>query len=150
MVDMQRYAPIFSQIVDSSLWEEPPHVRILFITLLVLQDHDHIVRVQDHHLRRMANLSDDEVLESLRVLSSPDTRSKIPQPFDGRRIERVEGGWKILNGEKYQTAMMLLNKRSKWAAKKRAQRSRRSLPSNGPVSVAEEIFDRNFDPGKSR
>lgn len=52
------------------------------------------------------------------------------QPNDGRRIERVdstpdrEGGWLILNGEKYQEAMRALNRRMYQAAKQREYRAR--------------------------
>lgn len=122
------YTPLFSSVVDSSLWEEPLHVRVLFLTMLSVKDWDHVVRVSDHHLRRKANLSSDkELLDGLRILSSPDKRTQIEQPFNGRRIEKVEDGWLILNGEKYQAIMKRINLQSKWARNKREQRARKAL-----------------------
>jgi hypothetical protein len=137
---MTHYAPIFCKIVESSLWKEPPAVRVLFITLLVRKDADHIARVPDHHLPGIAHLTDDEVIEGLRILSEPDKRSKIPQPFDGRRIERHAEGWLILNGDKYQKEMVLLNERARWArAQARARAKRRKLAP--PGNPHDEQFD---------
>lgn len=121
---MKNYAPIFNSIVDSSLWEEPLHVRITFVTMMALKDADHVVRVKDHHLRRKANVTDQELIDALKVLSEPDRRTSITQDFDGRRIKRVEDGWLVLNGEKYQEMMRVSNQRARWARQKQAQRER--------------------------
>lgn len=120
------YSPIFEGIVDSSLWEEPLHVRVLFLTMLAVKDWDHVVRVPDHHLRRKANLTDQQVLDGLKILSEPDRRSALPQPFEGRRIEKVEDGWLVLNGNKYQEAMREANQRARWAKAQREKRARES------------------------
>ena len=121
---METYAPLFASIVESSLWKQPLHVRVLFVTMLPRKDWDHVVRVSDHHLKNMANITDDQTMDGLRILSSPDTSTTIPQPFDGRRIERVEEGWLILNGDKYQRMMKQLNQRAMGAKRKREQRER--------------------------
>lgn len=124
---MNGYVPIFEQVVDSSLWEEPLHVRVMFLTLLAIKDMDHIARVQDHHLKRIANLESDElVLDALRILESPDKRSSITQPEYGRRIDRVKGGWFIINGEKYQDMMREANKKAAAARRQREFRARQA------------------------
>ena len=127
---MANYTPIFSQIVDSSLWKEEKHVRLLFITMLVCRDFDHVCRVPDHRLPEKAKLDDKEVVQALKVLASPDRKCEIPQPFEGRRIQKVDGGWLILNGEHYQKMMQIYNKRVRWARNKKAQRARKK-----PVGV---------------
>ena len=98
---MNTYAPLFKGLVESSIWLEPDTVRIVWITMLALKDRDHVVRHNAFQIGRFAVKSEQEVIEALKVLSSPDTRRIEPQPFEGRRIERVESGWLILNGEKY-------------------------------------------------
>lgn len=152
---VNNYTPLFSQIIDSSLWKEGVNVRVLFITMLASQDSDHVVRVPDHHLPGRANLSEKEVWEGLKVLKSADRKSLFPQPFDGRRIEKVDGGWLILNGEHYQEMMRKANKRAKWARNKRVQRARaagRPLPGEAGYvealkrGASEEELDRLSEP----
>lgn len=87
--------------MDSSVWSEPDNVRVVFITMLAKKDSDHIVRGSAFQIGRWANKTEEEVLEALTILSSPDTKRKEPQPHEGRRIQKVEDGWFILNGEEY-------------------------------------------------
>lgn len=102
---MNTWTPVWSKLPDSSVWAESKDVKILFITMLALKDRDHVVRYNAFELARKANLSESEVLAALEVLKSPDTRRLEPQDFGGRRIERVEDGWLLLNGEKYRRKM---------------------------------------------
>lgn len=99
------------------MWVLPDFVRIVFITLLTKKDRDHVVRSSAFAIGRAAfpGLSGTEperlVLEALKVLSSPDEGRIEPQEFEGRRIERVADGWKVLNGQKYQDEMQKINQR---------------------------------------
>lgn len=132
---MQSYAPLFSQIVDSSLWKESDVVCKIFVTMLALKDWDHIYRGTAFNLAQRAHKTEQEVIESLKVLSSPDKRRIEPQPFGGRRIEKVEDGWLILNGEKYQKIMQKLNQQSKWAKQKREQRAKLAIARGKPSPI---------------
>lgn len=125
---MTTYTPLFSKIVDSSLWMEPPHVVKLFLTMLALKDADHVVRFNAYGLCRRSNLSETEVAEGLEILANPDRRRMEPQANDGRRIERVAEGYRILSGEFYQTLMRKVNRDAYKARKQREYRAReRSL-----------------------
>lgn len=95
------WSPLWSKLVDSSIWSEPDAVRIVFITMLAKKDSDHIVRGTAFNISRWSNKSEAEVLAALKILSEPDKRRIEPQPFEGRRIEKVEDGWLMLNGEEY-------------------------------------------------
>lgn len=108
---MERYVPIFSRIVDSSLWIEPDYVVKVFLTMLAKKDADEVVRGTAFNIASWSKKTEQEVIEALKILSSPDTKRLEPQPFDGRRIEKVEGGWKLLNGAKYQMEMQRINQR---------------------------------------
>lgn len=129
---MNRFAPLFSQIVDSSLWEEKLSVRIVFLTMLAKKDCDHVVRGTLYNLHRWANVSQEEVMEAIKVLESPDERRRLEkQEFEGRRIEKVEGGWKILNGAKYEREMQRIAeqvRKAKWAREHRAMKAGTPLP----------------------
>jgi hypothetical protein len=121
---MSKFVPIFDKIVDSSIWRENDLVVKVFITMLAKQDADHVVRADAYIIGEWARKTEEEAEDALRVLSSPDTKRRMPQPHEGRRIERVEDGWLILNGDKYQGDMRKIFQRARkadWAAKKRAK-----------------------------
>lgn len=120
----ESYIPVFNEVVDSSLWKEPLHVRVVFMTLLALKDWDHVVRMALHKIANKANVGDELFLDAMEVLKSPDTKTTIPQEFEGRRIREVEDGWLIINGDFYQKKMQEVNQRARWAKLKRDQRAR--------------------------
>jgi hypothetical protein len=98
---MNTWCPIWSQIVDSSLWEEDGDVVKVFMTMLATKDSDHVCRLDAYRIHKKCNIDELKVLEILKVLASPDKRRRAEQEFEGRRIKAVEDGWLILNGEKY-------------------------------------------------
>lgn len=123
---MDTFSPIFSKIVDSSLWEEPDWVVKVFLTMLALKDADHVVRHNAYALGRKCWPKDDtaeaRVMEALKVLSSPDKRRLEPQPHQGRRIAKVDEGWLVLNGAAYRKMAQELSERmrkAKWAREHR-------------------------------
>ena len=91
-------------ITKSSLWSTPEHVRVVWVTFLAEKDEDGFVDSSYSGMRRTANLLDDpegkKFDEAIKYLEAPDLESKTPD-FEGRRIARVEGGWIVLNHEKY-------------------------------------------------
>lgn len=121
---MNTWTPLFSKIVDSFIWAEPDYVVKIFITMLALKDSDQVVRYNAFALAQRAHKTEKEVLDALKILSSPDNKRLEPQPFEGRRIERVEDGWKLLNGQFYEDMMRGLNRRAYKAAKQREYRER--------------------------
>ncbi len=125
---MNTWTPLFSKIVDSSIWAEPDFVVKVFLTMLALKDADQVVRYNAFAIARKCWPSDGggeaKVLDALKVLSSRDKRRIEKQPFDGRRIERVEDGWLLLNGQFYEDMMRGLNRRAYKAAKQREYRER--------------------------
>ena len=138
---MRRYVPLWSDLVESSVWrEEPDHVRILWITMLCLQDGDHVVRKEPYALAFYANKTLQEVEDALRVLSSPDTH-KPGQPHEGRRILKVDDGWLIVNGEKYQNAMIKANKREYMRRYMRERKARMREDKQAVKEVDEKGWD---------
>lgn len=139
------FAPIFTKILDSSLWEEPYTVRLLFVTMLALKDADHVVRYNDYQLHRRANMKLEEVKEGLKILQNPDIR-RGGQEFEGRRIKQVEDGWLILNGQEYEEQMRLISRRVYQARKQREYRDAKRvrsgpLPGENSHAMAEETGD---------
>jgi hypothetical protein len=98
---MDTFAPIFSKIVDSSLWDEPDYVVKVFLTMLAKKDMDHVVRGNAYNIKIWSRKTEKEVMDALKILSSPDKKRMEPQEHEGRRIKKVEDGWLILNGANY-------------------------------------------------
>lgn len=92
--------------------------------MIAKKDMDNVVRGSAYNIASWAKKSEAETLKALEILSKPDTKRLEPQPYDGRRVERVEGGWLILNGKYYQEQMQKANRREyqrNWQAEKRAR-----------------------------
>lgn len=136
---MNSWSPVFSKIIDSSIWLEPDHVRIVWITMLAKKDSDHVVRANAFMIASWSKKTEAEVLEALKVLSSPDKRRLEPQPFGGRRIERVDDGWLILNGQVYEEEMRKTSRRIYQARKQREYRERAKTPKRGKPGPGESL-----------
>ena len=94
------YSKLFGSLIHSSVWQEPDHIRIVWITMLAMKDRDGIVASSLPGLAKAAGKTVDETIDALRVLSSPDPYSTTPD-HEGRRIEVTEGGWRVLNHDIY-------------------------------------------------
>jgi hypothetical protein len=96
------YTKLFTKILDSSIWLEPHPTRIVWITILAAMDEDGFCQFASvPNLAHRALVSKDEAEEAVRVLESPDENSANPE-HQGTRIERVPGGWMVLNAKRYQ------------------------------------------------
>jgi hypothetical protein len=94
------FTKLFSDILCSSVWNEDDKTRIVWITLLAMRGPNNIARGSLDGVAHQARVSVKDCEMAIGKLSSPDRYSGDPE-FDGRRIERVDHGWLILNGEKY-------------------------------------------------
>ena len=95
------YVKIFSKILDSSIWMESHQTRIVWFTMLAAMDEDGFAPFAcAQNLAHRARVTDAECADALRVLEGPDANSSDPAN-EGRRVERVHGGWRVLNAQKY-------------------------------------------------
>lgn len=161
MGTLKNWSPLWGMIVDSSIWDEPDYVFRVWIAMLSLKDHDHIVRLTAYQLSsRMRWGKDGEVrvLDAWKILSSPDTRRVEPQEFEGRRIQAVEEGWFMLNGDKYRDMVQLEMKRARNRRAQKAYRNRQNLQKTTPLAgegAAVKAYengevDENFEPSKTK
>lgn len=141
---MNSWAPIWSGIVDSSLWEEDGDVVKVFMTMLATKTSDHVCELDAYSIAKKCNFrsgdgSVDElkVLDIIKILASPDKRRKIRQEFDGRRIRAVEGGWLILNGAKYRDMVQKEMKKSRDRKSQEAFRRRQKMLTSGTPQTGE-------------
>lgn len=95
------YNKLFTKILDSSIWLESTATRIVWLTFIASMDEDGFAQFAAYgNLANRARVTLEEARVAVLSLESPDPESGDPAN-DGRRIERVPGGWMILNAEKY-------------------------------------------------
>lgn len=94
------YVKIYGSILGSSIWAEESDTRIVWITMLAMADAEGKVEASESGLARFANVTVERCRAALRRLADPDLDSKSPE-YGGRRVEKVDGGWLILNYLKY-------------------------------------------------
>ncbi len=95
------YSKLFATILDSSIWLEDSPTRVVWLTFLAAKDGDGFARFAAmENLARRAVVSLEEAQRAVAILEAPDKRSSNPD-HDGRRIERVPGGWMVLNAKFY-------------------------------------------------
>lgn len=90
------YTKLFSDIVDSSIWNEDAPTCKVWVTLLALSNADGYVRGSVGWLSSKARVTPEQCQTAIEKFSGPDPSSRTPDN-DGRRIEILEDGWLILN-----------------------------------------------------
>jgi len=135
---MDMYNKIFTKILDSSIWLEPTPTRIVWITLIAAMDENGFCAFAAvGNVAGRARVTEAEARAALDVLEKPDPESS-DQDNEGRRIERVPGGWIVLNAPKYRALVTRVNIQEK--TKERVRRFREKKRSgNAPVTGCNEI-----------
>lgn len=113
-------------ITDSSLWSYPSDIRIVWITILARCDKDGYVRTSMSGLQRAANVPMEQVEKAVALFEGPDQDSRTTE-HDGRRIERVPGGWHVLNHAKYRHKLGGESVKDYWARKQEEHRRKLSM-----------------------
>jgi uncharacterized phage protein (TIGR02220 family) len=88
------------KILDKSIWRESAEVCKVWITLLAMADLDGLVEASIDGVSDRAKISLEETERAMEKFMAPDLHSTNPAN-DGRRIERVIGGFQVLNYEVY-------------------------------------------------
>jgi polygalacturonase len=127
---MTGYTKLFQDIVTSTIWGEDDKTRLVWITMLALKDRKHFVSASVPGLARQANVSLADCEKAIRKLEGPDPHSRSKE-YGGRRIKAVEGGWMILNGEKYRNRMNEDERREYNRQKQAEYRARNKKPLAG-------------------
>ena len=135
------YTKLFNSIINSTIWTENDKTRIMWITMLALADKNGEIQASIPGLARAASVSIPDCESAITKFLAPDPYSRSPED-EGRRIEKIEGGWALLNHSKYRA--LASKDDSKSANLKRQQRfrerkERNSLnalvtPCNAPVT----------------
>lgn len=116
------YNKLFGKILDSSIWLESQPTRIVWLTLIASMDEDGFCAFASiRNVAQRAIVSHAEATRAIRILQSPDKDSSDPD-HDGKRIERVPGGWMVLNSKKYRD--IATRERAKMLTRERVRKYR--------------------------
>lgn len=122
---MTYYTKLFNSIISSTIWRESPAIKVVWVTLMAMADQDGIVEASVPGLAHLSGVTVQETESAVAKFLSPDPYSRSPEN-EGRRIEPVDGGWRLLNHGKYREKMSLDDLREK--ARIRQQRFRDTHP----------------------
>lgn len=131
---MSGYTKLFSLILDSTVWETDLPVKVMWITMLAMADQDGIVEASVPSLAKRAGVSREECERALTFFLSPDPDSRT-KDNEGRRIESIDGGWKLLNHAKYRHRASLEDIRLKAAERQRRLRALKKAQSRDVTDV---------------
>ena len=92
------YVKLDCGILDSTIWLHDAETRVCWITLLAMADAGGMIEATAPGIAHRACLSIEATRKALLIFESPDPDSKTG---DGRRIERIDGGYLVINYDKY-------------------------------------------------
>mgnify|MGYP001259537172 FL=1 len=127
---MSGFTKLVPEIVMSSIWNESPEVRCVWIAMLATKDENGYVRGNATSLARLANVSLESAKEAIEKFQLPDPDSNSTEE-DGRRIQAVPGGWFVLNHALYRGK----DYREYEAERKKEYRKKQSLSRTCPGHV---------------
>lgn len=137
------YNKLFTKLLDSSIWLESTSTRIVWLTLLAVMDETGFARFAAiGNVANRARVTLAEADAALKCLESPDPESSDPE-HEGRRIQRVPGGWVILNAGKHRD--LVTRAASQEQTRLRVQRYRERLKrrSNEHVTTGNDLVTRS-------
>jgi hypothetical protein len=131
----RHYVKLFSSIVHSTIWDEEPAISKLWVTMLAISDQHGEVAVPIPGLARLARISVETCESGLAKFQQPDKYSWT-KDNEGRRIEEIDGGWRLLNYAKYRQMISESDKKEKAAVRQQRFRERHKTDANSNASNA--------------
>lgn len=127
------YIKLFSSLVTSTIWMEDDKTRIVWITMLAIADKNGEIQASIPGLARIAGVPVSDTEIAIQKFLEPDEHSRTPDD-EGRRIEKIDGGWSLLNHAKYR--LMASKDESKTSNAERQRRHRERQKRNGRVTLS--------------
>lgn len=131
------YTKLFQSILASTIWSADDKTRLVWITLMAMADQNGVAEGSIPGLATFARVSLEDCERALRELESPDPYSRT-KAFEGRRIETIEGGWRLVNHRKYREKMNADDRRE-YLRKKQAERRAKRKAVNTTVNSSQQM-----------
>ena len=136
----ETWTRLLSSIVDSSISREDHATFRVWIILLAKSDIDGYVWASLGGIADAARVTDDECRRALEKFMRPDPDSRSDD-YDGRRIEKVDRGWLLLNKTRFRDMRDEDEKRRRERERKRAQRAREKAGRASTIREPATDFD---------
>lgn len=140
----QHYTPIFRKVLTSSLWVFDPATRCVWLWLELSADPEGYVTADLRGVAQGANVSLSQARQALTLLASIDADADADAPHQGRLIEKVPGGYRVLDFEEQRE---LAREESKKAANRRYMRRVRAEARGESFTSTEAANDSDVDAG---
>lgn len=129
------YNKLFTKILDSSIWLASDTTRIVWITLIAAMDEDGFCPFATvENLAARARVELKAAKKAVAELESPEPETATADN-DGRRIERVPGGWLVINASKYRQMVtrLVVREQTRERVKRHRARNASVTACNAPV-----------------
>lgn len=144
------FTKLFSGLTESTVWVEPYPTRILWVSMLSWADQHGRVWGSAPGIARRAGINLDEAEAALTSFLSPDRHSRTAD-FDGRRIEKIDGGWRLLNYGKYREMRDAESRREQNREAQQRHRDKMRLEALGiSQNVSNPADDADNKPGSAQ
>jgi hypothetical protein len=100
MMMARTFTKLFNSITESTIWVAPDTHRITFIAMLAMADQHGRIWGSIPGLANRARVPVEDARAAIASFLAPDPDSRT-KDFEGRRIEEIDGGWRLLNHAKY-------------------------------------------------
>lgn len=153
------YNKLFTKILDSSIWLAPDPHRLVWITILAAMNEDGIAQFASvANLAHRARVDLAHAKSAIEAFENPDPDSGDPEN-DGRRLERIPGGWLVLNAHKYRAMVTKMIAREQ--TRERVARFREKVKNNNvtkcndlvtpseAVSISEAVSNKHLLPSSN-
>lgn len=148
----ESYCKLFNSITTSTIWSESAATRVVWVTMLAVASRHGEVMASVPGLARIANVSLQECETALAAFMAPDQYSRTADN-EGRRIEPIDGGWRLLNYRKYREKMAEADRReykTRWQSEDRKKNAGSSDVHKCPqVSTTTDDVDSKSTNGQS-
>ena len=94
------WTKLFNSITTSTVWCEPDRTRLVWIAMLATADRLGRIHGSIPGLANLARVPVEDCRTAIDTFLAPDRDSRTPD-HEGRRIEVIEGGWRLLNYVKF-------------------------------------------------
>lgn len=94
-----QYTPVFRDILTSRIWAQPHSTVRVWLWFEVSADPEGYVSATLSGVAVGARVSLEEAREAVELLCSVDPDAPLEEPFEGRLLERVPRGYRVLNLE---------------------------------------------------
>jgi hypothetical protein len=130
---VNQFVKIYGSIIRSTVWQTAPHVKLTWVTMLILADSEGRVEGSIPGLANTAGVTIEQVEEALELFRQPDKYSRT-KDHDGRRIQDIRGGWLVLNHNLYRD--MRTETQQKEAARQQRYREKKKKTGKAPKRKA--------------